>query len=414
MSQNNKISGIRWNFGILLYLYLQSIITCNGVDRRLNFHLKLYNHHCGHGPSCANTTDDDQREDYAMPITCCPPCSCSSTCGVRRNCCPGYEEVPVANQNASNVDRNINENQDLIVNRTDSQAELTTQNQSRETTELNNFIERMENLTVCIRPQVLYEPNRYVDSEAYLMIAKCIASVGNKSTETVRDCRDKKTTFYDELPVTSALTGLTYVNTFCLLCNEGDSMNSTVFNEWDVKLVHYATDYNYNFVFHPYRVIIKDILESVSRGYSNIHYVPCTELRVQQCETYDVSSCNQTGLWENYDRRIENVCHNGHMLPVLEWLPDSHGSLNLVRLKNIACIHCNVGSNFKEGSLSCGFIPATQKHSYSLTLNMKHTDGNTAIRESLEDMFTYGAVLDLPKNNICPLGYLVLMVSGWY
>ena len=77
-------------------------------------------------------------------------------------------------------------------------------------------------------------------------------------------------------------------------------------------------------------------------------------LRKYCCETFDVSSCNQTGLWKTYDEMIENICHNGQGLPILHRIPYNGGFVHgILRLKHIACIHCNLGSKFNDSSLTC-------------------------------------------------------------
>ena len=102
------------------------------------------------------------------------------------------------------------------------------------------------------------------------MVVQCLETIGNNTK--VRDCRaihGKSAT-----PVTSRQTELTYVNTFCLLCNEGEAIGSSVVDMWDVKLVHYAREHYYRFVFHPLSIIRH--IQTVTIGYSNFHYVPRT------------------------------------------------------------------------------------------------------------------------------------------
>ena len=59
-------------------------------DTLLEFHLQLYRNHCGDVVFCDNVTDHVGRLDFSMPVPCCLPCSCSPTCGIQQNCCPGF------------------------------------------------------------------------------------------------------------------------------------------------------------------------------------------------------------------------------------------------------------------------------------------------------------------------------------
>ena len=443
-----------WNILKILggLLYLQPINTSKELGRLVDFHVQLYKAHCGDVPYC----DKVDRIVYDTPVPCCLPCSCSTTCGIQQNCCPqaaGFghgrdnanfintrrpvnqsketilgvspssrrdanqspKEDPAISQGISITDGDVNRNQEIKLDGDNLQTDiLTEQTQSRDATELkNNTTGKMEHYTACIRPQMLYQPNVYVDSKAYMMIAKCIRII--RGTEMVRECRDKqeKLRLYENIPVTSRLTGLTYVNSFCLQCNEGEILGSSATTVWEVKLVNYARNYKHRFVFHP--LSLTRHLQTFSFGYSNIHFVPSSVQNVQRCETYDISSCNQTGLWETYDETIENICHNGHSLPILHRIPYNGAFVHsILKFKNIACIHCNLGSKFNDSSMTCLHYEFTGMRSFSLTLNVRNADANGDIEESLKDIqysYTYGAVLDMPKTNVCPSGYIALLVS---
>ena len=285
-----------------------------------------------------NVTDSDNRTDYTMPIPCCPPCSCASTCGIQKNGCPCLGDITdkathiVTRRDARQSEGKLTNNRSRTINEKLDGGDLTSDNliilsrriKTRDAAELEKDATEKFDITACIRPQAFYRPNHYIDSPAFLVIAKCIRTI--RGTTTVRDCHDKhgKLTFYERIPITSTQTGLTYLNTFCLMCNEGTSVDYSIVKPWNVKIVYYTYFYRHQFIFHP--LWLNSIFNTVYHGYSNIHYVPSSTISVEQCETYDVNSCNQTGLWENYDEMIENACHNGHSLPVLNRLPDSDGS----------------------------------------------------------------------------------------
>ena len=93
--------------------------------------------------------------------------------------------------------------------------------------------------------------------------------------------------------------------------------------------------------------------------------------------------------------------------------------MHILRFKNIACIHCNLGSNFNDSSLTCGHFELTgntKMHSFSLILNLRNTDVIRNIEKSLselQDSYTYGAVIEMPKTNICPSGYIAVLVRDF-
>ena len=447
-----------------LSVFSKAINTSNEQDKLLQFHLQLHKNHCGDVALCDNVTDHVVQLDFITPVPCCLPCSCSSTCRIQQNCCPGFElhtenatyigarrgllkpnhanqstnvavnqgieHMNIGNESRSMAlaDSGINRNEENLFdedtfrtsNLTEQAQPLTEQaqpitEQAQSLTDdaklKNNDTGTIDNYTICIRPQVLYKPNIFVDSNAYMMVVACIEMFqGNR---IVRECRGRhgKTDISEMVPVTSKLTGLTYVNKFCLMCNEGETIEDAAIDMWEAKVVHYANNYHHRFVFNTFS-LAQNIL-TISVGFSNIHFLPRTSNLVQQCETYDVSSCNQTGQWEIYDQMVENVCHHGHSLPILHRI--SNGS-NAMRFKNIACVHCNLGSSFKDST--CGYFDFkhTEMHSFSLTLNLRHTDAGGKSEESLEDLefsYTDGAVLQIPKTNICPSGYIALLVRAF-
>ena len=265
--------------------------------------------------------------------------------------------------------------------------------------------------TICIRPQVFNTPNFYIDSQGYMMVKYCF-----QGNEIVDECYDGHFTndFSKTLPVTSRLTGLTYLNRFCFMCNEGDVINETVADVWDVMIVHFDNNYDHRFILHPDEFIHH--IRVSWKGYINIHFVPRIRNVTQQCEMYDVISCNQTGLWETYDKNVEMVCHNGHSLPILHRISSGY---NKLRFKNIACVYCNVGDSFNsDTTLSCGYRPTTTtSHSFSQTLNLRLEDmvkENDKIRGKEYVSNTARAILPIPNAGAktpCLSGYIALLVN---
>ena len=422
------------------------------------FHLKLYRNHCGDVVLCDNVTGHLEPLELLTPLPCCLPCSCLPTCRMRHNCCPdiGYHTENVTDTETTSVELEPNhaeqltdgEDVDVSANQSTGQTTVWKRSQSfnpaksrTKRSQENQFdrktirtrtsndakhvptfaddkILEMTNVretdldTVCIRPQVLYEPNVYLDSKAYKMVAVCKETF--QDSKIVAKCHDatEKTDISEMMPVTSRHTGLTYVNKFCLMCNEAGTLDAAAIDVWDAKIIHYANVYRDRFVFNPNELI--DNLSGFRTGHGNIHFVPRSSNLVQQCETYDVSSCNQTGLWEIYDEMTENTCHHGHSLPILH-LSFSYRRESL-RFKNIACVHCNLGNTFKDISLFCRNsvnldYNEYDSYSFSQILNIKDTNPDRKTENGLIHVsYTDKAVLQLPKTKLCPSGYIALLV----
>ena len=113
-----------------------------------------------------------------------------------------------------------------------------------------------------------------------------------------------------------------------------------------------------------------------------------------------------------YDENVEKLCHEGHSLPILHRISSDY---NTLRFKNIACVYCNVGDSFNNFTkLSCGFMSVDMAaHSYSQTLNLRVLDTDKGKDESQEKQhisFTERAILPISNTDVCPSGYIALLV----
>ena len=80
----------------------------------------------------------------------------------------------------------------------------------------------------CLRPQLLYRLNRHPNSEAYEMVISCPEDF--KDTVIVEKCRagQNHINIADVIPMTSKLTGLTYVNKYSVMstrCSQNQLTN---------------------------------------------------------------------------------------------------------------------------------------------------------------------------------------------
>ena len=416
---------------LMCFLCLKTIEETNEESELLHFHYQLYMNHCGDTVTCDTDTGHPEPPiDYVTPIPCCLPYPCMKSCSSKHACCPGFDSHNDSSfffEASDGMPTTYHVNQDIT---TPSKAHIKTGRElqriyttksafdqhHRQSSKLAARLgETTTNANVpspsyarCIRPQVFHRPNTYIDSKAYRIVEVCFQD--NKSVDY---CYGKNVSkvLTEMIPITSRRTGITYLNRFCLQCNEGDIINENLADVWEAKIVHYNIGYNRRFVFHPDELV--DNIITVFTGYVNIHFVPGPRTRnlVQQCETYDIISCNKTGLWETYDKNVEKVCHNGHSLPILHRISYGH---NKLRFKNIACVYCNLGDSFNMNTtLSCGYIPVTTAKSYSQSLNIKIEEITKEKEELREKQFlsnTVRAILPVPNTDVCPTGYIVLLV----
>ena len=400
----------------------------------------MYTNYCGDIVTCDSDTGHPESPiDYAMPVPCCLPCPCLQPCSTNKQpCCPesgshndnhsyfkASGEISTSNhidqfsvtQSKEHTTTDVYPHRSVINQQEGSQSEFDYDNHTdviqsvtdaakRGVTNTGTTVHLLPH-TYCIRPQLFNHPNFFIDSDAYMMVKFCF-----RGKEMVDKCYGEhvNTGMSDMTPITSRLSGLTYVNRFCFMCNEGDVINETLADVWDVMSVYYKTEYHHRSVFHPDEMT--DLKIGFSAGFSNIHFVPRMRNLVQPCEAYDVNSCNQTGLWDAYDETVEKICHEGHSVPILHRISYGYDRL---RFKNIACVYCNAGDNFNSNTtLSCGYRPRKKAvYSYSQTLNLRVLDTdkeNDEVREKQLISYTQRAILPLPNTDICPSGYIALLV----
>ena len=382
--------------------------------------------------TCDSMTDDP-RTIYAIPLPCCQPCPCLQPCTTKNICCPYFgvqtdseshleashgistPKVQITHSgvtestdlsNPSVEPETLYENTSILAKQQDKQLEFDNSNPTDEvqsSTDASILVqENTRPIALCEQPQVFHNPNYWIDSKAYMMVKYCWQ--GNMIVDKCYGDHVGKG-ISDMLPITSKRTGLTYWNKFCFICNEGD-INDTVAEVWDAIIVDYRINYNHRF-FHNPDMIVTDIENQYQNsGYSNIHFVPKRSTLARQCEAYDIVTCNKTGLWETYNENIENVCHEGHHLPILHRI-----DYDKLRFKNIACLYCNVDSSFNtDTALSCAYYPPSsrKKYSYSLTMN---TGIGGMYKSTKDDRDISRSILPLPNTGACPTGYISLLVT---
>ena len=340
--------------------------------------LELHRQHCGETATCGSSEHVEPSE-FVIPVPCCLPCSCLPSCVENQNCCPfSNNETLTESVFSSRLDNNVQDNQsnlsqfglhsvnkDIVKwNRSD---EYTTELHGNDTKdpELLPNVERNRTNEQCIRAQALDRPNWYIDSQAYMMVTTCPRGFKDEIVNEKCAAGMLDVELRDMIPVTSKLSGLTYKNIHCLVCNEKLRAENII--EWSAEIVSKGAFRWHAFFLSP-DFVLDNLIANV-QGFGNIHFKPGDEGLTRQCKTYmyDIIICNQTGLWDVYNDLLESLCLDGYQLPIMSRIKKL-----FYTFKNIACFHCNTGRDESENSLSCGYFDYQDQSSttFSSTLNI--------------------------------------------
>ena len=439
-------------------------------DDLLAFLLNLHKLHCGEAAICHVTSGNGSHVEPTpamFPRPCCVPCSCLSTCEAHRNCCPSDQRLWKASEfvtpsslsdNATKPHRlqdafnafiqpqqrdgdemrgktarrskrsnRRNASESLETNMKSLAEELSSTRKTTIISAINKgtYPEHISHFksngidhdyendavsrgveTACIRPQLFYRPNTHPDSDAYKMVISCPAEL--QDAILLEKCMkgQNNENIADVIPVTSKLSGLTYVNKYCLFCNELEQQSTLSFEEWQIQIIDENAEYHHVPLLHP-----QSIRTLGYKHFFNVHFVRNNPSSMRKCNRYDIISCNQTGFWENYDETIEMVCRDGEDLPIIHTV-----NYNRMVFKNIACVHCNVPSGFSNGQLNCGYhykVPIPNRRSRkTLTINYHSAGGfQTLDKEDISGSYIETSVLKVLKPGSCPKGFLAILVS---
>ena len=134
----------------------------------------------------------------------------------------------------------------------------------------------------------------------YWLIAKCPAR--NQRDLNTQFCeRTGNSVLIDDIiPVSDPVTNVHYKNKYCALCN-GISLETKLI-QWKLKV------YNDHYISIPNERLLAVIEEQ--KG--NVLFIPPSFLYVEKCSwpAYTVSTCNETGLWDEYNEVTEEACHS--------------------------------------------------------------------------------------------------------
>ena len=152
----------------------------------------------------------------------------------------------------------------------------------------------------CVHAQYM-EPgvSRYDTDEYYWMVTKCKnLTLNDISTNLCKNPgQDGKV---DSItPVNALSSGENYRNKYCAVCN-GVPIEANLVS-WKLQVSN--TDY----LSFP----DKHLLITIRKQNGNIIFIPPSYVYAERCilPAYTITTCNETGLWEDYNVTIDIACH---------------------------------------------------------------------------------------------------------
>ncbi|GFY37199.1 SMB domain-containing protein [Trichonephila inaurata madagascariensis] len=254
-----------------------------------------------------------------------------------------------------------------------------------------------------------------------LVVNSCVKE-WNGPDFMIKSCKNNPDDDVDPVgntPVTSEVTGITYSNYFCAICN-GDAKKIIM---WNVKMscpllnadipVDKDEVFKYIFYNHPTKewgyVLRDDTTKKMSfHGCAVTSEIPdIHKIKVRQCASDEVKTCAST--WKK--DLINEMCHRGYTDPVYS---------NGTKYKNFYCAICN---RIDHSAISCGQAigPRTNKNqepddknslSFSLLLDINFSEGNLVGKRLAEITCLKGEIFDpfarRCRNIVCGIpGYVL-------
>ena len=418
--------------------------------------LQLQQDYCGDVILCGDVRHvEPDFEMLVMP--CCVPCSCLPTCKALDICCLNYNgsigdgketrtatdidndndnETQTATDSYKSSDKNRTESDDdmdeirkeategmpgtdqelLHADRRNS-GENEVQIESNTT---NEGAPTIEDRLVCVRPQILRDQNRYLDSLAYQMIGDCPAELHDTTMD--RKCRKRfgNVGFNNIVPVTSDESNMTYVNIHCLKCNE-NTIDELKIKYWKPIITVQSLEYTYQLYKDPNDILSFLLKHQEFSGMrtGNIHFLPPNPEVLQQCQLYDIISCNKTGLWDEYNKTTEQICMSGHSMPVIRRI------IGPVRLlfRNAACLYCNEPEEsygkltIRKGSDCLRQNIFGPRAKFNMTLNLPDLNPLSKLQDqssllSNQYIDSTAALALMKQKKECPVGHIAFLVSN--
>ena len=127
------------------------------------------------------------------------------------------------------------------------------------------------------------------------MIAKCLISFKITAVRKKCEIRSNASVLEDVLPVDDLKTNITCANKHCAECQ-----GIPYYTYWKAGVQCIKS------IFNPksYNTLLADVSATWD---CDIHFYSLQNIESAPCQIY-ISTCNETGLWENYDSFIERAC----------------------------------------------------------------------------------------------------------
>ena len=184
----------------------------------------------------------------------------------------------------------------------------------------------------CVAVQYLSSKHetQFLTDRKIWMITKCDSRHTNTDYKTLCEHPGTDDNLDTVIPVSDTLSDRHFRNIFCAYCNgiEDDTRLLT----WEFKV---ASDM---FIAVP----VKNILAKIKESKGNIFFVQPKHTNTMTCifHSYTVSSCNETGLWPEYDEYIAEACSS---------FVDPFNAT----YKNYFCYLCNIKERVPEENWTC-------------------------------------------------------------
>ena len=143
------------------------------------------------------------------------------------------------------------------------------------------------------------EITKYKTQDNFWMVTKCTNSTLSDLRTELCENPGRDGTLESITPVSDPSTGVHYRNKHCAFCT-GEPVDRNLIR-WKIKIN------NDHYIALPDRNLLTKIREQ--KG--NIFFIPPEYLFVESCKwpTYSITTCNETGLWSEYNETIEMACH---------------------------------------------------------------------------------------------------------
>ena len=175
------------------------------------------------------------------------------------------------------------------------------------------------------------ENTDFPNDEAVWMITKCDPKA--LDTSSIELCTQPGDSLEAVVPVTDPLSNTHYRNKFCAHCN--NVPKGTPLINWKLQIE------SYRHLSFP----DDDFLQKISATRGNIFFKQPQYVHTLPCDRmpeYTIESCNETGLWTDYNETTEAAC-NSFVDP-----------FNYT-YKNYFCYLCNTGAPASFSDMVCPF-----------------------------------------------------------